>query len=113
MGRSQRFGGGSLPRVTDLILRETDKSPREDPRLATRRQKARFEALRRKRAAEPIQRSNRLRTLLDEVRWRWQLRRSLSGGRMTAAGWMIALFLCWLLFLLILLALMIVVARLH
>jgi len=32
---------------------------------------------------------------------------------MTAAGWMVALFLCWLLLLLILLALMIVVARLH
>jgi len=99
--------------VTDPILDEPDKSPREDPRLAMRRQTVKLDALRRKRAAEPIQSPNRLRALLDELRWRWQLRRSLFGGRMTAVGWVFALFLCWLVLLLIVVAVRIVAARLQ
>jgi hypothetical protein len=79
--------------VTDPILHAPVESPGEDPRLAMRRRKVKLDALRRKRAAEPIQSPNRLQTLIDELRWRWQLRRSLSGRMMTATAWVIALLL--------------------
>jgi hypothetical protein len=70
-----------------------DETPWEDPRLATRRQKVKLAALRLEMAARPVEAPGRLRTILDEFRWR-QLQRSLSGG-MTAAGWVFALlFLC-------------------
>jgi hypothetical protein len=70
-----------------------DESPWEDPRLATRRQKVKFNfnALRRQIAERPIEAPGRLRTILGEFRWRRQLRRSLSGGGMSATAWMIAL----------------------
>ena len=71
-------------------------TPSEDPRLQTRRLKVKFEELRRDRASKPIEKTpGRLRTILHELRWRWQLRRSFSGG-MRAPGWMVALLLCWL-----------------
>jgi hypothetical protein len=70
--------------------------PLQDPRLQARRLEVKFEKLRRDRASKPLEKTpGRLRTILHELLWRWQLRRSLS-GRMRALGWMVMLLLCWL-----------------
>ena len=51
-----------------------------------------LDALRQEMAARPVKTAGRIRTLVDELRWRRQLRRSFSGG-MTATAWVIALLL--------------------
>jgi hypothetical protein len=72
--------------------READDSPPQDPRFERRRLDVQLDALRREMAARPVETPGRIRTIVDEVRWRRQLRRSLSGG-MTVTAWVIALLL--------------------
>jgi len=72
--------------------REIEESPPQDPRIERRRLDVKLDALRREMAARPVETPGRIRILIDELRWRWQLRRSLSGG-MTATAWVIALVL--------------------
>jgi len=59
-------------------------------RIERRRLDVKLDALRQEMAARPVETPGRIRTLVDELRWRRQLRRSFSGG-MTA--WVIALLL--------------------
>jgi len=72
--------------------REAEESPPQDPRIERRRLDVKLDALRREMAARPVETPGRIRIVIDELRWRWQLRRSLSGG-MTATAWVIALLL--------------------
>ena len=51
-----------------------------------------LDALRQEMAARPVETPGRIHTLVEELRWRRQLRRSFSGG-MTATAWVIALLL--------------------
>ena len=51
-----------------------------------------LDALRQEMAARPVETPGQIRNLVDELRWRRQLRRSFSGG-MTATAWVIALLL--------------------
>src|SRR5271168_1184092 len=90
--RYRKFGsktGVSLG-VPDPSRRETDEGQWEDPRLATRRQRVKFDTLRRQMAEKRVETPGRLWTIFDGLRWRRQLRRSVSGG-MTATTWIIAL----------------------
>jgi hypothetical protein len=71
------------------------RNPEENPRLVARRQKVKLDALRRQMAAKAIETTpGRLRTVLTELRWRRQLRRSLSSG-MAATRWMIVFLFGW------------------
>ena len=71
---------------------EAEESDQQDPRVERRRLDVKLDALRREMAARPVQPPSRIRTLVDELRWRRQLRRSFSGGMM-AIAWVIALLL--------------------
>ena len=72
--------------------REAEESPPQDPRIERRRLDVKLDALRREMATRPVETPGRIRTLVDEVRWHRQLRRSWSGG-MTVTAWVIALSL--------------------
>src|SRR5215469_9702086 len=78
--------------------REPEESHQQDPRIERRRFDVELDALRREMATRRVEAPGPIRTLVDEVRWRRQLRRSCSGG-MTATAWVIALLLirspCW------------------
>jgi hypothetical protein len=85
-----------------------DESRREDPLIDERRRlDVKLDALRRDMASRPVETPGWIRTLVDEliIRWRRQLRRSLSGG-VKATTWIIA-------FLLLSIALLAVVAALN
>jgi hypothetical protein len=75
--------------MRDPVRHEADESPQQDPRIEQRRLEVKLDALRRRMAEERIETPGRLRTIFDELRWRRELRRSLS-GRMTATTWIIA-----------------------
>jgi hypothetical protein len=66
-----------------------------DPRLVERRSRSMLNALQQQMASTPIEPPGRLQTLLNELRWRRQLRRSETGG-VTPIRAMVFLFLCWL-----------------
>src|SRR5215468_6666210 len=72
--------------------REAEETHQQDPRIERRRLDVKLDALRREMAARPVETPSRIRTLLDELRWRGQLRRTWSGG-MTVTTWVIALSL--------------------
>jgi hypothetical protein len=92
-------------RLADPALR-LDESRREDPLIDERRRlDVKLDALRRDMASRPVETPGWIRTLVDELRWRRQLRRSLSGG-VKATTWIIA-------FLLLSIALLAVVAALN
>ena len=85
---SDFFGGGTGSRAFV-------ENPHEDPRLVSRRQKVKLDALRRQMVARPVEATpGPLRTVLTELQWRRQLRRSLSSG-MTATRWMIVFLFGW------------------
>ena len=93
----------ALPQQTDSPRQEAGDpdvvvSPQADARLVERRLQVSLDALRKRMASTPIEPPGRLRTLLDELRWRWQLRRSWSRG-MTLISVVVFLSLCWLILL--------------
>src|SRR5215469_10371867 len=61
--------------------REAEETHQQDPRIERRRLDVKLDALRREMAARPVEIPGRMRTLLDELRWRGQLRRSSSPSR--------------------------------
>ena len=63
--------------------------------LVARRSRVELDALQKQMASTPIESPSRLRTVLDELRWRWQLRRSEAEGITLIYIW-VFLFLCWL-----------------
>lgn len=71
------------------LRREAEESHQQDPGIDERRRLDKVDVLRRERAARPAETAGRVRTLVDELRWRWQLRRSSSSG-MTATAWVIS-----------------------
>ena len=77
-------------RLANPLRSEAQESHQQDPRIERRRLDVKLDALRQEMAARPVETPGRIRTLVDELRWRRQLRRSFSGG-MTA--WVIALLL--------------------
>ena len=93
----------ALPQQTDNSRQEAPDqgvvvSPQADARLVERRLQVSLDALQKRMASTPIEPPGRLRTLLDELRWRWQLRRSWSRG-MTLISVVVFLSLCWLILL--------------
>ena len=93
----------AFPQQTDSSRQEARDqdvvaTPQADARLVERRLRVKLDALRQRMEATPIEPHGRLRTLLDELRWRWQLRGSWSPG-MTPISAMVFLLLCWLILL--------------
>jgi len=78
--------------LANPLRSEAEESHQEDPRIERRRLDVKLDALRQEMAARPVETPSRIRTLVDEVKWRRQLRRSFSSG-MTATAWVIALLL--------------------
>ena len=79
-------------RLANPLRSEAEESHQQDPRIERRRLDVKLDALRQEMAARPVKTPGRIHTLVDELRWRRQLRRSFSGG-MTATAWVIALLL--------------------
>src|SRR5215468_2554446 len=73
-------------RLANPLRSEAPESHQQDPRIERRRLDVKLDALRQEMAARPVETHGRIRTLVDELRWRRQLRRSFSGG-MTATAW--------------------------
>lgn len=91
--------------MADPALR-LDERRREDQLIDERRRlDVKLNALRRDMASRPVETPGWIRTLVDDVRWRRQLRRSLSGG-VKVTTWIIA-------FLFLSIALLAVVAALN
>jgi hypothetical protein len=93
----------ALPQQTDNSRQDAGDqdvvvSPQADARLVERRLRVNLDALRHRMASTPIEPPGPFRTLLDELRWRRQVRRSWSRG-MTPISVMVFLFLCWLMLL--------------
>ena len=89
----------ALPQQTDNSRQEAANqdfvvSPQADARLVERRLRVKLDALRQQIASTPIGSPGPLRTLLDELRWRRQLRRSWSRG-MTPIRTIVFLLVCW------------------
>jgi len=78
--------------LANPLRSEAEGSHQQDPGLERWRLGVKLDALRREMAARPVETPGRIRTLVDELRWRRQLRRSLSGG-MTGTAWVTALLL--------------------